>query len=114
MPGAGSADALEGLLHAWLGYAPDPTTRSRLALMRQLNRLFYACLMMSTSIGQHPPELDLDALTVEAFGAEVESGRLALGSPLLLHTMGKMQLAGFLGGLAAEGFDETLRQAGSG
>ena len=82
--------------------------------MRQLNRLFYACLMMSASIGHQPPEVDLDALTVDAFRAEVESGRLALGSPLLLHAMGKMQLAGFLGGLAADGFDATLREAGSG
>ena len=82
--------------------------------MRQLNRLFYACLMMSTSIGQQPPEVDLDALTVDAFRAEVEAGRLALGSPHLLHAMGKMQLAGFLAGLAADGFDETLREAASG
>ena len=114
VPDAGSADALEALLHAWLGHAPDRPTRSRLALMRQLNRLFYACLMMSTSIGQHPPEVDLDALTVDAFRAAVDSGRLALGSPDLLHTMGKMQLAGFLAGVDADGFDETLREAGSG
>ena len=104
----------DALLHAWLGHAPDGRARCRLALMRQLNRLFYACLMLSTSAGQHPPETDLDALSVDAFRAEVESGRLALGSPLLLHTMGKMQLAGFLGGLVADGFDETLREAGSG
>jgi hypothetical protein len=43
----------------------------------------------------------------------LESGRLALGSPLLLHTMGKMQLAGFLTGLDADGFDAALREAGS-
>jgi hypothetical protein len=111
----GSTDAIEeALLRAWLGRAPDRPTRSRLTLMRQLNRLFYACLMMSTTIGQQPPETDLDALGVDAFRAEVESGRLALGSPHLLHVMGKMQLAGFLGGVAADGFGETLRQAGSG
>ncbi len=111
----GAADELEdALLHAWLGHAPDRSTRSRLALMRQLNRLFYACLMMSTSIGQQPPEVDLDALTPDAFRAEVEAGRLAIGSPHLLHTMGKMQLAGFLAGVVADGFDETLREARSG
>lgn len=114
VPDAGSADALESLLHAWLGHAPDRPTSARLALMRQLNRLFYACLMMSTCIGQHPPEIDLDALTVDAFRAAVESGRLALGSPELLHIMGKMQLAGFLAGVAADGFDETLREAAPG
>ena len=108
---AGAAEELdEALLAAWLGHAPDGPTRSRFALMRLLNRLFYACLMMSTSAGRHPPETDLDALTVDAFRAELESGRLALGSPLLLHTMGKMQLAGFLAGVAADGFDETLRK----
>lgn len=112
---AGSDGALEdALLHAWLGHAPDHPTRSRLALMRQLNRLFYACLMLSASIGQQPPEVDLAALTADAFRTEVEAGRLVLGSPLLLHAMGKMQLAGFLAGLAAEGFDATLRDAASG
>jgi Phosphotransferase enzyme family len=110
----GTAGALEdALLRAWLGHAPDQSARSRLAVMRQLNRLFYACLMMSTSIGRQPPETCLDALTADAFRAEVESGRLALGSPDLLHTMGKMQLAGFLAGVLADGFDDTLRQARS-
>jgi hypothetical protein len=114
VPDPGTAGALEdGLLRAWLGHAPDQSARSRLALMRQLNRLFYACLMMSTAIGRQPPETDLDALTVDAFRSEVESGRLALGSPDLLHTMGKMQLAGFLAGMLADGFDDTLRHAGS-
>jgi len=69
---------------------------------------------MSTTIGQHPAEVDLDAPTVHAFRAEVESGRLALGSPRLLHTMGKMQLAGFLAGVTADGFEQTLRGAGAG
>jgi hypothetical protein len=82
--------------------------------MRQLNRLFHACLMMSASIGHNPPEVDLAALTVDAFRAEVESGRLALGSPHLLHAMGKMQLAGFLAGVAADGFEAALREAASG
>ncbi len=104
----------DALLEAWLGRPPDRPMRSRFAVMRHLNRLFYACLMMSTSIGQHPPETDLDALSPDAFRAELESGRLALGSPLLLHTMGKMQLAGFLAGVGAADFDETLRLAGSG
>jgi aminoglycoside phosphotransferase (APT) family kinase protein len=101
----------DALVQAWLGHAPDEATRSRLTLMRQLNRLFYGCLMMSTAIGALPAETDLDALTAEAFGAEIASGRLALGSPRLLHTMGKMQLAGFLAGFAADGFDRTLRAA---
>ena len=112
---AGAAKELDdALLRSWLGHAPDGPTCRRFAVMRLLNRLFYACLMMSTSAGQHPPETDLDALTVDAFRGELESGRLTLGSPLLLHTMGKMQLAGFLGGVAADGFDETLRKLGSG
>ena len=102
----------DALLRSWLGRAPERSERSRLALMRQLNRLFYACLMMSTSIGQQPPEVDLVALTVDAFRGEIEAGRLALGSPHLLHVMGKMQLAGFLAGLEADGFDETVREAG--
>jgi aminoglycoside phosphotransferase (APT) family kinase protein len=112
---AGSAAADEdALLAAWLGHVPDRPTSSRLALMRQMNRLFYGCLMMSASIGQHPPEVDLAALTVDAFRAEVASGRLALGSPHLLHAMGKMQLAGFLEGLAADGFETAVREAASG
>ena len=113
-PAAPAGPLEDALLHAWLGRAPHGPERSRLVLMRQLNRLFYACLMMSTSIGQQPPERDLVALSIDAFRAEIESGRLALGSPRLLHTMGKMQLAGFLAGFSAEGFDENLRQARSG
>jgi aminoglycoside phosphotransferase (APT) family kinase protein len=110
-----AADSLEdALLRAWLGRAADRPTSGRLALMRQLNRLFYACLMMSTTVGQHPPEIDLDALTIDAFRAEIEAGRLALGSPRLLHTMGKMQLAGFLAGVADARFAERLTDVASG
>lgn len=101
------------LLTAWLGHAPDRATRARLALMRRLNRLFYACLMLSVSAGARLPEPDLDALSVEAFRAEIEAGRLALGSPHLLHEMGKMQLAGFVAGLAGDDLDEAMREAGS-
>jgi aminoglycoside phosphotransferase (APT) family kinase protein len=112
--GNAAGTLVDALLHTWLGRAPDDSARRRLALMRQLNRLFYACLMLSSSVGRHPAEQDLHALTVDAFRAEVESGHLALGSPGLLHAMGKMQLAGFLAGMASDGFDDALREAGSG
>jgi tRNA A-37 threonylcarbamoyl transferase component Bud32 len=111
----GSAETLvDALMRAWLGRTPDRSTSSRLALMRQLNRLFYGCWMMSATMGHHPPEVDLAALTVDEFRAEIEAGRLGLGSPHLLHAMGKMQFAGFLAGVDADGFQETLREAASG
>jgi aminoglycoside phosphotransferase (APT) family kinase protein len=113
-PSADTATAAmlqEALLAAWIGRAPNPSEHSRLTVMCQLNRLYYGCLMMSTSIGQHPPETDLVALTPDAFVSELESGRLALGSPRLLHVLGKMQLAGSLAGITSPGFDETLQAA---
>jgi hypothetical protein len=109
-----AGDLEETLLRAWLGREPDRALWSRLALMRQLNRLFYACLMLSTSVGQRPPEPDLDALPGHDFREQIESGRLGLDSPHLLHVMGKMQLAGFLAGMSAPGFDAALREARSG
>ena len=104
----------DALLRAWLGHEPDLATRSRLTLMRQLNRLFYGCLMLSAPLGvttSRPPEATLDALTIDEFREAVGSGRLVLGGPELLHEMGKMQLAAFLDGSEAPGFAEALVHA---
>lgn len=108
-----AASALEAeLLRAWLGNEPSPSHTSRLAVMRQLNRLFYGALMASTAVGRGVLDPDLTALTPAEFQAEIESGRLGLGSPDLLRVMGKMQWAGFLAGVESSAFDDSLREAG--
>jgi len=101
--------ALEtALLEAWLGRTPDRLLRARLLLMRQLTRLFYACLMLTAGGGRGAPETDLSALSEAEFRAGLREGRIKAGAPETLHILGKMVLAGFLAGLCAPGFEEAL------
>ena len=82
------------VLEGWLGRSPDDDTRHRLALMRDLHRLFYGCLMLSEFIGRRDPEAELTALTPDEFRAAIMRGELR-GTPELLFVLGKMYLAGF-------------------
>lgn len=104
------------LLRGWLGREPDLAVRARLVLMRQLTRLYYACLIFS-AFGAAPraePDSDLKALTPAEIIAAVGQGRLKPGSPEMLYAFGKMFLAGFLDGLTAPGFEEALVVARAG
>jgi hypothetical protein len=103
----------EVLLMAWLGHAPKPVDRARLALMRQLTRLFYGCLMLSTSIGRHAQETRLAALSPSEYEAAIAQRQQVPGSPDKLHEYGKILLASFISGLTAPGFDEALVIAAS-
>ncbi|MEO6340281.1 MAG: phosphotransferase [Caulobacteraceae bacterium] len=96
------------LLQAWFGRAPDSALRARLTLMRQFTRLFYACIMLSMSIGNHAQETDLAAPSIAEFREAVAQGRLRAATPEILHSLGKMVLAGFLAGFSAPGFEEAL------
>jgi hypothetical protein len=82
------------VLEGWLGRSPDDDTRHRLALMRDLHRLFYGCLLLSEFIGRRDPEAELTALTPDEFRAAIMRGELR-GTPELLFVLGKMYLAGF-------------------
>ena len=82
------------VLEGWLGRSPDDDTRHRLALMRDLHRLFYGCLLLSEFIGRRDPEAELTALTPDEFRAAITRGELR-GTPELLFVLGKMYLAGF-------------------
>ena len=82
------------VLEGWLGRSPDDETRHRLALMRDLHRLFYGALMLSGFIGQRDPEAELTALTPDEFRAAIARGELR-GTPELLFVLGKMHFAAF-------------------
>ena len=82
------------VLEGWLGRSPDDDTLHRLALMRDLHRLFYGCLLLCEFIGQRDPEAELTALTSDEFRAAIMRGVLR-GTPELLFVLGKMNLAGF-------------------
>ena len=82
------------VLEGWLGRSPDDDARRRLALMRDLHRLFYGCLLLSEFIGQRDPEAELTALTPDEFRAAIMRGELR-GTPELLFVLGKMNLVGF-------------------
>jgi aminoglycoside phosphotransferase (APT) family kinase protein len=82
------------VLEGWLGRAPDDDTRLRLALMRDLHRLFYAGLMLSEFVGQREPEAELIAPTQDEFRAALARGELR-GTPELLFVLGKMHLVSF-------------------
>jgi hypothetical protein len=85
-------DAL--VLEGWLGRSPDDDTGHRLALMRDLHRLFYGCLFLCEFIGRRDPEAELTALTPDEFRAAIMRGELR-GTPELLFVLGKMNLVGF-------------------
>src|SRR6478752_7103346 len=82
------------VLEGWLGRSPDGDTRRRLSLMRDLQRLFAGCVMLSEFIGRRDPEAELTALTPDEFRAAISRGELR-GTPELLFVLGKMHLAGF-------------------
>jgi hypothetical protein len=96
------------LLTAWLGHAPKPADRARLVLMRQLTRLFYGCLMLSTSIGRHVQETQLPALSPSEYEALIAQRQQVPGSPDKLHEDGKILLAAFISGLSAPSFEDAL------
>jgi thiamine kinase-like enzyme len=82
------------VLEGWLGRSPDVDTRHRVTLMRDLQRLFAGCLLLSEFIGQREPEAELTALTPDEFRNAIMRGKL-IGTPELLFVLGKMNLAGF-------------------
>jgi hypothetical protein len=82
------------VLEGWLGRSPDDDTRHRLALMRDLHRLFYGCVMLSEFLGRRDPEAELTALTPDEFRSAIMRGELR-GTPELLFVLGKMHLVGF-------------------
>jgi aminoglycoside phosphotransferase (APT) family kinase protein len=107
---AGAPELQQALLRSWLGREPDRATSARLVLMRQLTRLFFACVIFRRFAGDpsRPPDPDLGAMTPAEFVAAVQSGRLRVGTPEVLYAFGKMFLAGFFAGLIAPGFEEAL------
>jgi aminoglycoside phosphotransferase (APT) family kinase protein len=98
------------LVEAWLGGEPHRVLSARLALMRQLTRLYYAGLLLSIGASQprEAPESDLGAPTPAEFRAALARGELAPTSRATMFVLGKMCLAGFLSGMTAPGFDEAL------
>jgi hypothetical protein len=113
---AGTPDLQQQLLRSWLGREPDPATNARLVLMRQVTRMFFACVIFRRFAGDsnREPDSDLKALTGAEFIARIQQGRLRLGTPELLYEFGKMFLAGFRDGLTAPGFEEALVAARQG
>ena len=113
---ATTPDAEAALLQAWFGRTPDSALRARLVLMRPLTRLYYAGLMLSgfAAAPRERPDASLDAPTPDEFRAAFEQGRLKPTAPETLYILGKMQLAGFLAGLAAPGFAQALIVARNG
>jgi hypothetical protein len=107
---APTPDLETALLIGWRGAPPDDALRARVAVMRQLTRLYYAGLMLSAhprEVGL-PPETSLDAPDVATFQQQVMSGRLRIGSPEMIFTLAKMNLAGFLAAISDADFQRAL------
>ena len=98
------------LVEAWLGGEPDRTLRARLALMRQLTRLYYAGLLLSIAATQPraTPASDLSAPSPTEFRAALARGEHAPSSQATMFVLGKMSLASFLTGMSEPGFEEAL------
>jgi len=102
------------LLTSWTGRTPDKTMPARLLLMRQLTRLYYAGLLL-TSVGKAADGSlmsDLAVPTADEFRSLVASGVLTPGTGETKRGLGKMFLAGFLNTLPTQTFKESLVVAG--
>lgn len=103
------------LVRACLGREPDRRALARLALARLLVRFFYGCaasLNAAHGLRNAVPETDLAAPTRPEFAALLKRRGLSDGAPGAQRLVGKMALAGFLAGVEAPEFVETLAVAG--
>jgi thiamine kinase-like enzyme len=101
------------LLEAWLSRAPDEAIRARLAMVRAVARLYYACILF-TSASRAPraaPDADLAAPSPRAFRQAVRDGRLAPFAPRTAHILGKIFLSAFMTGLPAPGLGDAMAAA---
>jgi aminoglycoside phosphotransferase (APT) family kinase protein len=99
------------LLEAWRGSPPDRALHARVRLMRQLTRLYYACLLFITSVRAPASVTDLAAPTPAEFRSQLASGQLSLGMTETRVILGKMILASFLAGLQSQDFEDALESA---
>ena len=88
------------LLRAWLGRAAEAGERHRLRQVQAMTRLYYAALLIALSGAQSGTITDLNAPSRAEFEAAVARGEHAATSPDTMLALGRMQLAGFLDGLA--------------
>ena len=98
------------LLDDWLGRSPDARTLARLALIRPMTQLYYACLLLmaSAQAPRQAPHADLQAPSLAEFRLAVAEGGLSPTGPKVLELLGKMQLAAFLAGVKAPGFEDAM------
>ena len=98
------------LLASWLGRTPDKAMVARLSLMRQLTRLYYAGLLLTSvsKAAEGSVMTDLAAPTPDEFRSLVANGVLAAGAVDTKCALGKVFLAGFLSTLATPAFRESV------
>ncbi|WP_421995517.1 phosphotransferase [Reyranella sp.] len=99
------------LVRACLGREPDRGVLARLAVARLLVRFFYGCassLNAAHGLPDAVPETDLAAPTRSEFAALLARRGITDGAPEAQRLVGKMGLAGFLAGVEAPEFEETL------
>lgn len=96
------------LLSSWLGRPPDRVLGARLLLMRLLTRLYYAGLLIATTIREPSTLSDLAAPTPEEFQSMIASGPLKAGSNEVKVVLGRMVLASFLAGVRTAEFQDAL------
>jgi aminoglycoside phosphotransferase (APT) family kinase protein len=110
---AATPELQDVLLRNALGREPDRATRARLQLMRQVTRLYFACVILRGFASRAEPDPDLAALTPGEFVSAIQTGRLRIGTPELLYAWGKMFLAAFRAGLVAPDFEAALEVVAS-
>jgi hypothetical protein len=101
------------LLTSWMGSTPGKTILARLLLTRQLTRLYYAGLLLTSADKTTEGSLitDLAAPTPDEFRSLVASGVLAPAAGETKRTLGKIFLAGFLSTLPTNAFKESMLAA---
>jgi aminoglycoside phosphotransferase (APT) family kinase protein len=107
-------DLDDALLKSWLGCAPERELHARYVLMQQVCRLYYAGVILRSSIGRQPQETSLDALTREQLVAASRAGTWVPGAPGSMHVLGKSYLATFLRELHSARFESALEIVASG
>lgn len=83
------------LMTSWLGQPPDRRLHARFVVLRQLCRLYYACLALEGDIGRSHHESLSDALTRPQLLAAAASGVWQPGAPGSMLILGKSYLDAF-------------------
>lgn len=100
------------LLHTYFGRAPDDRERARMAVMRQVNHLFYGAIFLTGAATERPgapmPGKDFDGPAMAELHAGLADGTFILDAWEGRVIYGASRLAAARAGMRTEAFEQAL------